>query len=414
LAGIKFIITSFLFVALLFSYKYLYCNDTNADLAVLKIRETTGRDRILEYVTCSLQISSTENQIPIVVAVDQENKKKIPCQIFNHKFFSADSIMIFQLIFPISIKANEKKEYILKRTDRKVPPATDLSYQGKDLEIRIDNKFYSADLSKSDESEAKSHRSGQLRELFMKMGFDISLFRTENRMHWAPNFQNAEFDGYETIAGWDNPNIFILNTGPYLIHTMRQDVAPRHPEILLTANYYFYAGLPYFRFHSSMEMEKDIWLFLLRNDEMTMNGFFTHIAFQRSDGTIEDYSFSERYKSLDKKPIENDAPWLCFYNSERGYAFGSIRIKYNIKNRLGSDSPTYLPHTKISDGSGGGKYWNRRLINERPTFVPEGSRYMEENIYLLFSIDERDKFRQIIEWSKLTQNPVQVTLIQYY
>jgi hypothetical protein len=231
-------------------------------------------------------------------------------------------------------------------------------------------------------------------------------------MHWAPNFQNREYAGYKTIAGWDNPEMYLLGTGPYLIHTMRSDHAPRHPEILLSANYYFYAGLPYFKFQSSMEITENIWLFLLRNDEMTMDSLFTHVAFQRPNGKIEDLSFSERYSKLEENPIENTAPWLCFYHAEKGYAFGSIRLMYDIKNEKGFDSPTYFPHTKISDGASGGKYWNRRLIHESPIFVPKGSRYSEENAYIVFKVADKNKFEDIQKWSQIIKNPLHVSVIR--
>jgi hypothetical protein len=266
-------------------------------------------------------------------------------------------------------------------------------------------------LSKSDESRGKNHDAGHLRELLLKLGFNVRLFRTGNRMHWGPNFQKKEYVNYETISGWDNPKIYNLDTGPYLIHTLRSDLAPEHPEILLTANYYFYSGLPFFRFHSSMEMTKNVWLSLLRNDEMTMDSLFTHVAFQRPDGHIEDLAFSERYQILEENHIENSAPWLCFYHADKGYAFGCIRLLYDTKNAQGFDSPTYLPYTKISDGEGGGKYWNRLLIHEIPLFVPTGSRYIEENAYIVFKIGNKDKFGDIQKWARKLNNPLQISVI---
>ena len=115
---------------------------------------------------------------------------------------------------------------------------------------------------------------------------------------------------------------------------------------------------------------------------------------------------------MKQHPIENNAPWLCFYHAENGYAFGSIRLKYDTKNEQGIDSPTYLPHTKISDGAGGGKYWNRRLIHEYPAFVPLGSRYIEENAYLVFQIGQKDRFEPIKYWMDRLQHPLEIK-VQY-
>jgi hypothetical protein len=407
--------TSIFFCVLLSNSDSQECKAEDLPIATVEVREVSGISREFEYVDFSLQlpIENHENSYLKIVAIDIKNDKRIPCQIFNQYTYEEENRVLFQVIFPLSIAAYEKKNYILMETTESDLIVTDLSHQGKDLELIIENKFYQADLTKSDQSEAKNHSSGQLRELFIKMGYNIKLFRTENRMHWAPNFQNADFDHYETIAGWENPANYIINTGPYLIHTMRRDLAPKHPEILLTANYYFYAGLPVFRFYSSIDVTENVWLSLLRNDEMTMDSLFTHVAFQRSDGSIEDFLFTERYKTLEENPIENNTSWLCFYHAVKGYAFGSIRRKYDIKNEKGFSSPTYFPHTKISDGADGGKYWNRRLIHEYPLFIPKGSQYVEENVYLVFKIDSEKKFGSILKWAQIFREPLHVSLTKF-
>lgn len=63
------------------------------------------------------------------------------------------------------------------------------------------------------------------------------------------------------------------------------------------------------------------------------------------------------------------------------------------------------------DGAGGGKYWNRRLINEHDTFVPLGSRYTEENVYLVFKIEKNDSFKWIKHWSEILMHPLEVKVI---
>ncbi len=401
----------FLF-ALIFNFSILICKAQDENLAEIEIRENFGLARELEYAICPLQIAvdDLKNYEFNIVALDKKNNEEIPCQIFDSRSFKRENISIIQVIFPVTMDPYAIKNYVISRTAQTKPIKTDLLYEGKGLDIIVENEFYRADLTKSEQSEAKSHHSGQLREILLKNGLNVRLFRDQNRMHWAPNFQNTEYDEYETIAGWDYPRDYQFSAGPYLVHTLRQDAAPRHPEILLTASYYFYSGLPYFRFYSSMAVIMDVSLFLLRNDEMTMDSLFTHVAFQRPGGQIEDLSLLERYDRLEERPIENDAPWLCFYNATEGYAFGSIRLKYMNKNEMGFESPVYLPHTKISDGSGGGKYWNRRLIHEYPTFVPKGSRYIEENAYLVFQLDSEDRFKEIKYWADRLHHPLQVRI----
>lgn len=405
---IKFLII----ICLTFNSKNLIADEFT--LAKVVIREPNGLARSLEYIEFQFQLELADNNSNElnIIAEDIQNGEVISCQVFSKKVFKKENIISFHIVFPVSIGANERKIFLLKRVNMKTSVKTDLNYVGEGLDLVVENNYYSANLTKSNQNEAKSHDSGQLRELQIKMEFNQLLFRTENRMHWAPNFQKLGLEYYNTIAGWDKPKVYEFNEGPYLIYTHRKDKAPDHPEILLTANYSFYAGLPYFKFYSSLDIVEDITLFLLRNDEMTMDSLFTHIAYQNNSGQIIDFSFSERYAELDKNPIENNSPWLCFYNEDQGFAFASIRIKYDNINQSGLPSPTYFPHTKISDGAEGGKYWNRILIHEYPVVVPKGSSYLEENAYLVFKISKEDKFKEIVEWMKIIRNPVEVVVMQ--
>jgi len=385
-------------------------------LAEVEISETAGIDREDEFVEIDFQssVKAFEKYKDNLVARESISGQRTYCQVIYCEKASTDSIVSFSVVFPISVKANSSQRFTIQQSSIPEKFLSDLKLSGSGIDLIIENKFYRADLSRSTDSEAKSHASGQLRELLLKLGFNQLLFRTENRMHWAPNFQRADADEYQTIAGWDNPADYRLYSGPYLVQTVRSDSAPEHPEIYLTASYNFFAGKPFFIFVSLMEVVRDIELKLLRNDEMTMDSMFTNIAFQRPDGRIEDYSFSERYPFLEKQPIENETLWLCFYHKDRKYGFGSIRLKYDNTDRFGNISPTFLPHTKISDGAEGGKYWNRRLINDHPLFVPAGSRYLEKNAYLVFAVDESDPCAEIRYWAERLRQPLLVKTIKYF
>jgi hypothetical protein len=380
----------------------------------IELSEPAGLERILEYVKLDLQVpfDLLKDSLANFVVTDlQENISQF-CQIVQRQDFPNKGLILVTVMFPVSLQANESKVVTLDIKKKLEVPTTDLKLSGTGFDRIIENKFYRADLSKSSQSEAKNHDSGQLRELLIKMGFNQLLFRTENRLHWGPNFQKEGLEYYETIADWDNPKNYQIDSGPYLIETIRQDKAPAHPEILLSAVYQFYSNLPYFVFYSEMDFIDYAWIFLLRNDEMTMDSMFTHVAFQRVNGMVESYPFSQRYQYLEKNPISNDAPWLCLYHQDKKYAFGSIRLRYDLINQFGGTSPVYQPFTKISDGAEGGKYWNRRLINEHLTYVPRGSHYAEKNAYLVFEIDTTNTFKNIIYWIERLKNPIQSRILE--
>ena len=386
------------------------------ELANVVLQEPAGLPRSNEYVELALPAGSgaAADSARMIYAIEESTAQVIPCQAFDRRIGADGKRAGVSIIFPISLQANERKSLKImtgratRSAERRV---TDLRSQGNALELRVENDFYQADLTSNTQTEGKKHHSGQLRELFLKLGFAQRLSRQENRMHWAPNFQKRGLQEYKTIAHWDTPKLCTLEKGPYLIQTAREDFAPGHPEILLSATYSFYAGMPFFTFVSTMSVVQDLWLELLRNDEMTMDSLFTHVAFQRPDGEVVDLAFSTRYEVLDRRPIDDDAPWLCFYHHAKGYAFGSIRLRYDNTNDAGAASPLFHPHTKISDGAGGGKYWNRRLVDERATFIPKGSRYAEENAYLVFRIEASDRFATIKYWSDRLRHPIRVNVI---
>jgi hypothetical protein len=379
-------------------------------LATVIVKEDSGLPRRLEYIECDIQVSKEklDNLPPIFIFEETKSGSQVPCQIIKMIEEESKDEVYLRLVFPLSIGASEKKEYLLKQTIPPNPITSDLVLKGSGFDILVENGFYRADLSKNDLVEPQSYESGQIRELLIKMGLNQLLTNAEDRLHWAPNFKRPELEWYTTIAHWDSPAAYSLEKGPYLIQTFRQDFAPDHPEISLTAVYQFYENLPYFKFYSEMQMVEDVWLELLRNDEMTMDSMFTHLAFQRPTGEIVDVAFSDQKDLLGKQPIENGSPWICFYNRQKGFAFGSIRIRYNNLNQFGEPSPVYQPHTQIGEWLGGIKYWNRRLIHEKLTLVPKGSRYMERNAYLVFKTDEKDRFESIKYWADRLLHPLEV------
>ncbi|NUM68713.1 hypothetical protein HUU39_26170 [candidate division KSB1 bacterium] len=371
-------------------------------MARIVLTEPIGLARSREYVKLSLQAEAgaLADSHAALLAIDAATQRAIPCQVFNQQLSANGEAVLFSVIFPVTLQAGETKILSLgtsRESGSRSQPVTDLLLEGKGTELRIANKFYVADLRRSERAEPQSHASGQIRELLIEE-FNQLLTNAEDRLHWAPNFKRPGMEYYTTIAHWNEPRVQAIDNGRYLIQTRRQDLAPGHPEILLTA-------------YSSMEVTEDLWLELLRNDEMTMDSMFTHLAFQRPEGEIVDVPFAERYELLQQRPIENEAPWLCFYHAEKQYAFGSIRLQYDLTNALGEPSPTYQAHTQIGEWLGGIKYWNRRLIHDHLTFVPKGSRYVERNAYVVFRIGAPQRFEAIENLARQLRNPIRVSVL---
>lgn len=367
-------------------------------LLKISVTENQGLERELAYVEFSFQMDTHAKRDLALVAESVQTNEKIPCQVSLTSIQGSKDSKLVRVVFPVSIQANGQREFLIKSVRKLRYPASKLELSGDGLELIIENEFYKADLTKDIEVEPQSHNSGQIRELLIKLGMNQLVTNVENRVHWSPNFDRPEIEWYTTMAHWNFPEMYQLTKGPYQIRTIRQDLAAEHPEILLTGTYDFYEGLPYFRFYSGMEMIQGVWLELLRNDEMAMDSMFTHLAFQRPGGEIIDIPFSHMYPLIKDQPIENESPWLCFYNESEGFAIGSIRVMYDNTDLFGDASILYEPHTQIGEWEGS-RYWNRRLIHDHLTFVPKGSRYQEECAYLVFRIDRDDPLKSILEFN---------------
>jgi hypothetical protein len=383
---------------------------TAAQIAELIVQNPDNTQRLNEYLVVSLQSGSGMSGDHCLL-IDTSAGDTVFAQVFDRKSDSESGLSRFFLIAPVDLGPHQTRTFHIANGSKKDRvPASDLVISGKELDLVIDNKFYRADLRRDETEDGQRYHSGQLNRLEFKDHGDLILSRKSNRMHWGPNFRRSGEEDYTTTAHWDPPDSVLLEKGPYLIRLLREGPAPGIPEINVLTCYYFLAGQPYFTFYSEMRIRKDVSLSLLRNDEMTMDSLFTNVAFNRGEGPIEDYTFAERDKVLHSDPVPNSAPWLCFYNAGLHYAYGSIRILYDIRNDQGLPSPTYMPHTKISNGAGGGKYWNRRLIHEKDTFVPAGSCYREENAYLLFDTAGKMPLDRITALAEQLRHPVLISV----
>ncbi|MFC1785055.1 hypothetical protein ACFL0J_05435 [Candidatus Neomarinimicrobiota bacterium] len=388
---------------------------SNGYIGSVKIYEQRGLDRSAEYVEIEIPncLTKLTNNI---LAINKTNLDTILCQV-TKKVNISNGYLHKTIIFPVDISAYDSLSFdinVSESNDRTSGTPYNIKLTGEKTEIIVENDFYIADLRANEKDEEKSFHSGQITDLTIKLGFNKLLTNRDDRIHWAPNFKRPEIEYYKTIAHWNNPKEQWNNTGEYLIRTWRKDGAPSHPEIMLSAEYSFFAGKPYFLFNSNMEIINDVMLEWLRNDEMTMDTMFTNLAFKRKTGEIIDIPIAERGEILEKSPIAVDDPWLCFYNKDIGYGFGSIRLDYDISNMEGNASPTGVNYTSIAEWENRTTYWNRRIIYNELTDVAKGSKYIEKNAYIVFDINQGEHLEAINKWSELLMYPLIVKTTYKY
>lgn len=372
-----------------------------------EVKETAGLDRQQEPVEVQVRLPGRDVRVVRWTNPPEE----IVSQVVEAQ---ADSAAFkLRIAFPATVPARSTVLYRIYFNHPTPPPAaysTPLKVTARDrVGWVIENQYYVADSSARPVKE-KQEDSGQVRALTLKAN-RVTLLRTPNRMHWAPNFQRKGASSYTGMPQWEPVQHIERIEGPVVCETHRWGFNSDYPEIALDGTYRFFNAMPYFLFRSEMTMTQPIELFLLRNDEMTMDSFFTHVAWpgKTPQHPVQAARFEDREKILATDPIPADAPWVCFFNVDKNYGFGSVRLKFEVKNQAGKPSPLVHPYTKISDGANDGKYWNRRLIDERNTMVPGGSRYFEENAYVVFATrpgGPAQAIGEFLDWEKRLSKPL--------
>lgn len=391
------------------------CQGDGAFLLKLKVEETEGLERPLEYIAINLPRLKPSQKDYQLYAYSVNDNVKIPVQIVGSKL-NNKSNQEMHGVLPISIGGYETKEYVIKaELGKDLETDTDLMVKGSHLDLIVENKHYTASLEEYIGYKQQKLGSGHLGSLTLKEFDDVVLARKNPnlKIHWAPNFSKENLD-YKTMAHLNSPDsVFVSTKGPFYFGLFRSGRIAGYEKILQKGKYRFYAGLPYFIFESEILFTEDDSLNLLRNDEMTMDSLFTHLAFPKAGGTTINLPLYDEgtMTYLDENPIPDDSPWLFFYNKDKSFAFGSIRLHYDNKNINGDDSPTENKHTKITASANNGRYWNRRLIHSKNTFVPKGSKYIEKNAYIIFKVAEKDPVKTIRYFYERLKNPVMVRYI---
>jgi hypothetical protein len=241
--------------------------------------------------------------------------------------------------------------------------------------------------------------SGTLRGLLLK-AFGVRLERDENRMHWAPSFQRVGARGYSSIAMWTPVQKHSVSATPGHAVFAREGHHADYPEISIRSEYEYFAHVPYFLFRAELTVTRAMEMWWLRGQEMTMDGLFTHAAFpDATSGRPMVIDFSAKRPSL-----AVDLPWIAFVNLEKGYGLGAVVLGYTA-------SQIANPLMSINDGARGGKYWDRRVINQTAVGLKPGDKFTESTAYVVFRVaDAGNPMREFLDWERRIRNPLRARL----
>lgn len=378
------------------------CEKQMAETVVI-VKETIGVQRNSELITTTIIFKDTISSNTRLVATDLASFETIPVQVLDASTNNLETQLT--LMFPVTIGPKQSKKYRIETKARSRDTASVQLYLSDD-KMRVQNRTYDISFSNRDA------RGGQIDGIKLKDFKGQLLKRGHISMHWAPNFSKTTSDNYFNMEDLPIASLHSIDEGLYRIVKKREGLTDSVPEIKIAGTYEFFADQPYFIFESTMMMESDVELSLLRNDEMTMDSLFTHVMYLRKDHGVSHLNlYHKELNNLDNEPIPDNTPWVAFYNNEIGYGFGSIRLTYDNNDVKGTPSPTRNPYTKISKATGAGRYWNRVLLEEN-LLVPKGSRYYEKNAYLVFDASGLHPEKEIQEYYQKLTSPLLVTMLQ--
>ncbi|MFA7157887.1 MAG: hypothetical protein WC299_01190 [Kiritimatiellia bacterium] len=330
----------------------------------------------------------------------------------------------------------------------------------------IENEFYKIETMP---------QSGQIWHVWNKKGSNKSWHHNEwnvnkdkggDPCHWAPNcwaaYPERVTNGYDVMTGgedidlidwnyafgWQNPENEIIS-GPVFHEISRWGTIWPHPEhtnpgirrdpspfIRARVTYRFYAALPWFYQSSVLETLKDMRCFFIRNCQFVfLANIFSHTfiaperkgilpedeenaAVLRLMGQINRKPYSHQQHSL-SNVLPSKLAYYGFYNEENSDGFALFQlVEKNSNTRLGA--PVYQNHaTLFSELPGWSSYYcrafsytNQRYNPENATFLPDGERYEEENICLIFKhADPADTLARMKKADMCLKNPLKAELL---
>jgi len=289
--------------------------------------------------------------------------------------------------------------------------ATDLRVQGEAPGLQVDNSQFSIALHPN---------SGHLDQITLKNKPDVPLFRrmeTNGAIHWNPGVYSPPRPWTHT-ADWKPPGNVNHTSGPVMVSTEVWDNLREIPEVNASVRYEFYPGLPYFISSTSMRINKRVDCIALRNAEIVFKREqITHAAWYdvvRDSIIVYDV---RKMPDLTDLLMEDDVPWITFYNQDTGIGFGGIQLEYA---NAGLESKPRLLNPYMYITGGPWIYWARALslsflASNMQQMIPamEGNFFAEKWAYLTYEIDPGDKpYQPVLDWQKQLTNPLKIRLVE--
>ena len=405
----------------------------------LVVSETAGIDRKGEPVEVLLPFYPDEAQHLTreirVVSIDTKTHEisEVPSQVYDiKKYLEEDDLdpdengnptheiplwmptVSARVAFLADVAANTSQIFLVYYNNEHAIAKmykTDLRVQGEAPGLRIDNSLYSIVLHPD---------SGHLDQITLKNKPDTPLFHrmeTNGAIHWNPGIYSPPRPWTHT-ADWKPPQNVKYMAGSVISSTEVWDNLRDIPEVDASVRYEFYPGLPYFISTTSMRINKRIDCIALRNAEIVFKREqITHAAwYDVLRDSIIVYDVTKMPDLTDLK-MEDDVPWITFYNEQTGIGFCGIQLNY-VNAGLESKPRLLNPYMYITGGPW--IYWARALSHSflssnMQQIIPvlKGNFFAEKWAYLTYETEHgAEPYAPVLKWQKRLTNPLRVRLIE--
>ena len=403
------------------------------------LSETAGMDRKSEPVEVLLPFYPDESEHIKrdirVVSVDPETHviTEVPSQVYDiQKFLEEDPLdpdengnptrevpfwmptVTARVAFLADVPAKSSKVFLVYYNNENALAKmyqTDLRMQGEAPGLKIDNDKYSIVLHPN---------SGHLDQITLKNKPDYPLFHrmeTNGAVHWNPGVY-APPRPWTHTADWKPPTNVKFMAGPVISTAEMWGNLRELPEVDASVRYEFYPEVPYFISSTSMRINKRVDCIALRNGEIVFKReLMTHAAWYDviSDSVII-YNVAEMPDLADLF-IQDDVPWISFFNEETGIGFCGIQLSYA---NVGLETRPRLLNPYMYITAGPWIYWARALslsflASNMQQVIPamEGNFFAEKWAYLTYEIDDSDNpLKPVFYWQKRLNNPLRIRLVE--
>ena len=288
---------------------------------------------------------------------------------------------------------------------------TDLQVQGEAPGLQIDNEYLSV---------ALHPKSGHFDQIIPKAKPQYPLYHrkeTNGAIHWNPEIYTPPVPWTHT-SDWDPPPHVSSLVGPVISFSDVWGNLREIPQVDASVRYEFYPGKPYFISNTSLRINETVQSLALRNAEIVFKReLITHAAwYDIVRDSVITYDVTHMPDLTDVK-MQDDVPWITFYNTETGVGFAGIQLNYS---NTGLENRTRLLNPYFYITGGPWIYWARALslsflASNMQQMIPvmKGNFFAEKWAYLVYETTKAGPaFAPVVEWQKRLTNPLRVMLTE--